>query len=129
MRAPVPATSTRRASSSRVEEGEHRQHAAVVVRRLRDAQLAEDVRDVGLDRLRAEHELLAYPVVRAAFCHQLEHLTLTRGQRAERIVIAAPSQELRNHFRIDCRAAAADAAHGAEELVDLDDAILEQVAE
>ena len=47
----------------------------------------------------------------------------------ERVVLAPAADELRDHGRVDGRAAAADAPHGIEEVVDLGDAVLEQVAE
>ena len=58
-----------------------------------------------------------------------EHLALARGQLGERIVLPAAAEELRDHVRVDRRPAASDAPHCLEEVVDLEHAVLEEVAE
>ena len=108
---------------------EHREHAAVVVGRRQEAELEEDRVDVRLDGLRAEEELLADRPVRAALRDQAEHLALPGRQLVERVVVAPAAEELRDDVGVDDGAAVRDAADGGEELVELDDPVLEQVAE
>src|SRR5262245_63911317 len=75
-----------RDSPLRLEQREHGQDAPVVVRRLSEAELAEDRVHVRLDGLRAEEKLAADARVRAALGHQLEHAALALGQGRERVV-------------------------------------------
>src|SRR5205085_8282349 len=112
-----------------VEEEEHREHPAVVVGSRRQIELSEDAVHVRLDGLRAEHELLADASIRAPFGHELQDLALAAGQLLERIVLAAAADQLPDHLGVDRRSSAADAAHGLEELVDLEHSVLEQVPE
>ena len=76
-----------------------------------------------------DHEPLGDRLVRAALGHQLEHLALARRQLLERIVAAAPADELRDDGRVERRAALGDAAHRRGELVHVGDAVLQQVAD
>ena len=92
------------------------------------AELAEDARDVLLDRAQRDDELVGDPLVGAALGHQLEHLALARGERGERVVAPVPGEQRRDDDRVDRRAAVRDAPHGADELLDVADAVLEQVA-
>ena len=109
--------------------GEHGEHAAVVPGVGREAELREDARHVLLDRALGDDEPLADRLVRAALGHQLEHLALARGELVERVVAAAPADEQRDDLGVERRAALADAPHGGGELVDVGDAVLEQVAD
>src|SRR5262245_57394336 len=78
----------------RVEEAEHRQHAAVILGRSRQPQLREDARYVLLDRTGRDEETLPDRLVRAALGHQLEHLALSRRERCERVARATAPDEL-----------------------------------
>ena len=54
----------------------------------------------------------------------------SRGERPlERVVAAVPADELADDGRIECRAALGDPPHGGGELLDVGDAVLEQVAD
>ncbi len=66
--------------------------------------------------------------VGAALGHQPQHLALARRELRQRVVAAAAAHQLRDDRRIERRAALGDAAHGGGELVDVRDAVLEQVA-
>ena len=58
-----------------------------------------------------------------------EHLALARCQLGERVVLGAAPEELRDDLGVDRGSAAPDAVHRVEEVVELDDPVLEQVAE
>src|SRR5205823_5724301 len=109
-------------------ESEHGQHTSMVVRSAGEMELAEDSVYMGLDRLRAEHELLADAPIRTTFRHQGEDFTLSGRQVPERILTAPASEELRDHLGVDRGPAATDSAHGFEELLDLHHPVLEQIA-
>ena len=68
-------------------------------------------------------------LVRAAFRHELEHLALARGQLVERILAPAAADQLRDERGIEGGAAVRNAPHRADELVDIGDAVLQQVAD
>src|SRR4051794_36058516 len=103
--------------------------AAVVVLIRRQAELGEDGGDVVLDAALAELELVAYRLVRAALGDQREHLALARAQRGQRSVFAGACQEAGHDLRVEGGAAAGHASQRAGELLDVADAVLEQVAE
>ena len=67
--------------------------------------------------------------VRAALGHQAEHLALARGQVVERVAAPGAGEELRDDLRVDHGAAGGDAVDGVEEVADVGDAVLEQVAD
>src|SRR5262245_60960022 len=79
----------------RSQEGEDGEHAAVILGRRREVELAEDARHVLLDGALGDDEALCDRLVRASFRHQLEHLALARRQRLDGIVPAPPAHELR----------------------------------
>ena len=68
-------------------------------------------------------------MVRPALRHQLEHLALARRESLERIVAAVPPDELRDDERVQGRTALRHALDGRDELVDVGDAVLEEIAE
>jgi hypothetical protein len=53
----------------------------------------------------------------------------SRGELAERAVRTLAPEELRDDLRVDRGSAAADASHGVQEVVDLKNAVLQEVAE
>ena len=65
---------------SGAEKGQHRENAPVVVARLLDTELHEDVFHVRLDCLRAQEEALADALVGTALGYQRKHLALALGQ-------------------------------------------------
>ena len=85
--------------------------------------------DVLLDRVLGDDELGGDAVVGAAFGHQLEDFALAWGELGERVVVAVQADELCDDGRVDRGAAFGDAADGGAELVDVRDAVLEQVAD
>jgi hypothetical protein len=101
----------------------------MLVRLRQEPELPEDRVHVRLDGLRADDELLADPAVRQPFGHQRQHLALARRELAERIVLASPPEELADDLGIDRRPSLPDAPDGVQEVVDLEHAVLQQVAE
>ena len=81
-----------------------------------------------LHRANGEHELRGDGGVRTPLGHEPEHLELARREDVERAACAA-REELGDHLRVERGAAGGDAAHGADEVVDVHDPVLEQVAE
>src|SRR5262249_50627808 len=94
-----------------------------------EAELPEDRVDVRLHGLRAEEELLADPLVRAALRHQLEDRALASGEFVDRIVRLSATDELRDDLGVERGAAAGNATDRVEEVVDVHDAVFQQVAE
>jgi hypothetical protein len=66
--------------ASRAQIGEDCEYAAVVVFRLLDAQLLQDLPNVCLEGLRADKELLRDRVVRATLGHKGQHLALSTSE-------------------------------------------------
>src|SRR5580765_8343158 len=114
-----------RGSGTEVEQ--HSEHATRVASRRREAQLAEDRRDVLLDRAKRDHELVRDALVRSAFGHEGEHLSLTRRQLVERVLASLPREQGRDDDRIEGRAAGRDSFDGADELVEVADPVFQQV--
>src|SRR6266498_4868617 len=67
--------------------------------------------------------------VGAALRHEREHLALPWGKRGQLIGRAERAQEQRDDLRVECRSAVRDAAERVEEVVDVEDAVFEQIAE
>jgi hypothetical protein len=90
-----------------------------------DRELGEDRADVLLDRALAEDERLCDPRVRPPLRHQPEHLELPRGEDAER---PTPGDELSHDLGVERGAALGDAAYGVEEVADVPDPLLQEIA-
>jgi hypothetical protein len=91
--------------------------------------LAEDAGDVLLDGALGHSHLVRDGVVRATLRHELEHLTLARGQLLQRVVAAGAAHELGNDLGIERRAAVGHAPHRLDEAVHVGHAVLQQVAD
>ena len=115
----------------RAEEGQDREHAAVVVVGRGQVELGEDVRDVLLDRARRDDEGAGDRGVGLALRHQPEHLVLARGERGERpvVAVAARLHELGDDLAVERGPAGRDPAQRVEEGGDVADALLEQIAD
>jgi hypothetical protein len=81
---------------------------------------------VGLDRALRQPQAGGHPCVRPALRHQGEDLQLALGQRVQGRT--AP-HERRDDHRVERTATASDAPDRVEELVDVEHAVLQQVAE
>src|SRR5581483_9630646 len=122
-------TCSARAGGLRPQEGEHREHAAVVLRVRAEAELSEDRGDVLLDRALGDDQALCDRVVRQAFRHQLEHLPLARGQLFDRVVAPAAADQLRDDGGVERGTALADALDRLDERLDVGHSVLQQVAD
>ena len=94
-----------------------------------EPELLEDLADVRLDRLRAQEELLADGLVRAALGDQREHLALAVGELVERALLARAVDEARDDRRVEHALALGDAPQRVGEHGDVGHAFLEQVAD
>src|SRR4051812_10370381 len=65
--------------------------------------------------------------VRQSLGHQRQHLALAPRQRSQRVLLAADQRG--DDLRVECRPAGGDARGRVEEVRDVEDAVLEQVAE
>ncbi|MBV9449910.1 MAG: hypothetical protein JO345_28865 [Streptosporangiaceae bacterium] len=81
-----------------------------------------------LDRAFGHPEFLRDPAVGAPLRHQRQHLTFPGRQHVERVVQAAGRDEFGDESGIDDRAAPHQALERPDEIVDVDDPALEQVA-
>ena len=94
-----------------------------------EIELLEDVGDVLLDGVLADVQALGDPVVGEAFDDQREHVAFARRERGERVADALAAEHARDDLRIERGAAGRDAADRGQELVEVGDAVLEQVAD
>ncbi len=82
-----------------------------------------------LDGAGRDEEPVRDGLIRAALGHQLEHLALARREERERIVLARAAEQLGDDGRVEHGSVLGDSAHGGRELVEVRDAILEEVAD
>src|SRR3954453_2004581 len=111
-----------------LEIGQHEEDAAIVVLVRRQSELREDRGDVLLHRPLADHQPLGDGLVGAPLRDELKHFALTRCHRGKDAATAG-RQESRDDLGVQSRAAAGDAPQRAVEVLDIADAVLEQVAE
>jgi len=111
-----------------VEERDHREHPPVVVVGLGQAELRQDVVDVLLNGALRDPEAPPDAGIGAPLGHQREHVALATGELVERILDIAGHHEFLNQSRVDHRPATAHSSDGIEELIDVGNATLEQVA-
>src|SRR5262249_26439910 len=93
--------------------GEHRIHAPIVGGRRREAELADDVTDVRLDRVCGDVEALGDATVGETLCHEGEHLALARCEVLERAVLGRAVEQLRDEGRVDHGLTGGDAPKGS----------------
>ena len=102
---------------SRLQVGQHGEHAAMVRVARRQVELPEDVGDVLLDRARADHQA---PAPMAAFDRPSAISSSTSRSRGvssdRRLSRAAAAQELGDDLRVERRAARGHAPRGVDEL-------------
>ena len=112
-----------------VEECEYGEHASVVLVVRADAELSEDARDVCLDGAFREPEPAGDASVGAALRNQREHLAFPWSESGQMVGRAEWAEQQRDDLWVECGAALRDAGEGVEELVDVEDPVLEQIAE
>ena len=93
-----------------------------------EAELGEDAGDVLLDGALGDDQAVGDGGVAAALGHQGEDVELA-GAEGGQGVGAAAAEELGHHLGVDGGAAVADPADGGQELADVGDPVLEQVAD
>src|SRR3954447_761000 len=81
-------------SSLALQIGQNGEHAAVILGRRRQTEFREDARHVLLDRAEGDHEPLRDRLVRTPLGHQLQYLAFAWSQLVQRVVAAAPADEL-----------------------------------
>jgi hypothetical protein len=109
--------------------GEDGQNPPVVDARLGEAELAEDVLDVLLDRALGDVERPGDGVVGAAFGHEGEDLPFAGGERCEPPVAPAAGEELAHYFGIQHGPARGDLTDRCDEVGGVGHAVLEQVTD
>jgi hypothetical protein len=92
-------------------------------------ELGHDPRDVALHGPQVDHELRGDRGVRPALGHQLEHDPLPLAEPAELLGDALTAHEVRDDCRVEHGAATGDRPDRVGQDVDVDDPVLEQVAE
>jgi hypothetical protein len=68
-------------------------------------------------------------LVRQPFGHQRQHLALTRRERLERIGAPAAAEHPRDDLGVERRAALGDGAHRVDEVAEIGDPVLEEIAD
>jgi membrane-associated phospholipid phosphatase len=110
------------------QEGEDGEDAAVDVVGFRQAQLHEDAAHVLFHGPLCHPQHARDPRVGTALRHELEHLAFPGRQRVERVVHAAGRDKFLDEDRIHDRGAADDPLQRLDEVVDVGNAALQQVA-
>ena len=95
----------------------------------RRAELEEDLRDVRLDRALGDEEPRRDRAVGEALGDEREHLALAGGQLGERVRRGGGGREPRDDRRVDHGLAVGDPPQRVDEDRDVEDALLEQVAD
>jgi hypothetical protein len=95
---------------------------------LMETELGQNRSDVFLNRSFGHPELTGHARVGAALGHERQYLAFTRAERCQRVAAAARCHELLNDCRVDDVATFADALKLLDELVNVGDPALEQVA-
>src|SRR6266545_886639 len=115
--------------SARVEVDEHGADSPVVRGGDGESELAHDVANVRLDRVRCDEEPVRDAAVGQALGHQGEDLSFPDGQPVERIALAGSADELRDEGRIDDGLARGDALERSDEVADVEHTVLQQIAD
>lgn len=111
-----------------VQVGQNRFHPTMALGLDQQSQLGEHAAYVALHRADVEHEVVGDRRVVVALRHETEHLAFPVGKLIERIVAALALEQSRHHLRVDRGIARRDPPHRGHELLDIGDAVLQQVA-
>ncbi len=95
----------------------------------REAELGQDARHVRFNGALGEEQPPRDTPVGTALGHERQHLALPGGEPGQRISPPLVPDELRDDLGVERRATPRDPAQRIEELVDVEDPVLEQVAE
>src|SRR4051812_326470 len=94
-----------------------------------EAELEEDLLDVGLDRALGDEQPRGDRAVGEALGDELEHLPLARAELAQRILAAPAADEPRDDRGIDDGLAVDEPSERVDEDRDVEHALFEQVAD
>src|SRR3954465_13179562 len=94
-----------------------------------ELELAEDARDVLLDRGLRHDERFGYAAVRLPLGHRCEDVALARAQAVQRSGGATTTEHARNHLRIEGAPPAPHPLDRVGERPDLADTLLQEVAD
>lgn len=112
-----------------VEVGEDGEDAAAVVGGGREVEFGEDVVDVFADGFFGDVEASGDGGVGASFGHFGEDFAFAGGELGEGAALVLAGEELGDDGGVHGGAAGGDAADGFDELADVEDAVLEEVAD
>src|SRR5262249_60830475 len=102
--------------------------AAVGGRRGGEVELGDDVADVRLDGVRGEVEPFGNAAVGEPFRNQSEHFALSWRELVERARLSCAIEELCCKSWVDDGLACGDTFERGDELLDVEDALLEEIA-
>jgi hypothetical protein len=88
----------------------------------------EDALDVLLHTTLGDDKAFGDALIGAALSQQLKHLPFARSQLLDGFLVTATAEQLRHDRRVDREAALALALHGGSELLNVADAVLDEVA-
>src|SRR5262245_23664689 len=117
------------ASSVPLEPGQHREYPAMVVRLGEQVELGQNAADVAVDGALVEHELSPARGVRAALGHQGEHLVLPCGEGLDLVASRSPPEQVAHDVGVEHGAAVGHPVNRIDQCRDVDDMVLQQVAE
>ena len=112
-----------------MEERDNREHAAMIIRGLRERQLAQDAADMLMDGAFADPELAGDTGVRPALGHELEDFALARREVAKGISDSPGGDDFLNQPRVDDGTAVGDPLERLKKVAHLGDPALQQVAD
>src|SRR5260370_11465606 len=116
-------------SGRAAQVGEDGEHAAVGVRVGVEAELVEDLLDVGFDGALGDEQAGSDGPVRESLANQNEHLALTPAELIERVSTAFTGEEPGDDRGVDDSLPVAEATEGVDQVRDVEDAFFEKVAD
>src|SRR4051812_3893349 len=99
------------------------------ISRIEDAQLLEDAPHMGLDGSFGDDERFGDGGVRETLGHEREYLSFARRQFGYRVVESGRREEPAHDLGVECGPTRGDSLQRVEEVLDVQDAVLEQIAE
>ena len=109
--------------------GEDGEDATVVVLGGEQVELGEDLRDVSVDRALVHGQGTADGIVRTAFGEEREDVAFAWPEPCQLRGRGTPTQEVRDHVRVEDGASGGDGFECRHQLRDVEDTVLEEIAE
>src|ERR1700746_1422890 len=126
-------TSVRSWQPSRTGSGlqvlEHREDAAMLIRRLMKAELIKDAGHVPFHGGHGDHQFVCDAGIGAPLGDQRKYFPLARRQAVDRACLLLAAHEPCDHIGIKCRSAVGNAAYGICEHVQIADLLLQHVTD